>query len=106
LEIIYTKPHTALGRLYPDTTQGRLKAYNTINRLRIIHEYYMANPGCYIHDAVTSIPEKRAMVYKYRQIFTECKNAIESIIDLRYYDRGIGPAHNRAGDTRIHVDEN
>jgi hypothetical protein len=47
-----------------------------INRLRIIHEYYQSNPGCTIHNAITFIPETKAMVSQYSKIRNECLRAM------------------------------
>ena len=66
------------------TLQQRLKAADTIRRLRIIHEYYMDNSDATIDKAVAFISESRGMCCKYSKIRTECLAVINAVIDVRY----------------------
>ena len=66
------------------TILQQYKQMDIINRLRIVHEYYQAHPGCYVKDAVTFIPETVTMVAQYRKLYTECKVVISAVIDVRY----------------------
>ena len=83
------------------TLQQRLKTAQTIRKLLKIHEYYLAHPSCTMKQASLFTDESIVMVGKYYAIWKECMNAIESVIDMRYYDRGIGQAQNGAGDSTM-----
>lgn len=59
------------------TRNGRMTPYQKItarqkeSRLNRINEYYQANLGCRINDAVTFIPESAALITQYSKLRTE-----------------------------------
>lgn len=52
---------------YPRGSIQRAVGILTAERIKKVHEYYSAHPGCTIEEAVTFIPETKYIVEKYNK---------------------------------------
>ena len=62
---------TTTKQLKHMTLLQRITAKQKVVRLNNINNYYQANPGCSINQAVTFIPESAALVQQYSKLRTE-----------------------------------
>lgn len=90
---------TTTKQLKHMTQYQRITAKQKAIRLTRINNYYQANPGCSINQAVTFIPESSALVQQYSKLRTELVIDGTQVditpTDIEEYVYGVNPCRYR-----------
>ena len=90
---------TTTKQLKHMTLLQRITAKQKAIRLNNINNYYQANPGCSINQAVTFIPESSALVQQYsklrRELIIDGGQDKITAKDIEEYVYGTNPCRHR-----------